>query len=83
VPGTEELVVQAEQQALVRAALEGLSPDDQQVLGLWMQGLGRQRLAEALEVPVALVDVRVHRARQRQLASLGALLVARQGPAPV
>lgn len=75
--------MQAEQQALVRAALEGLSPDDQQVLGLWMQGLGRQRLAEALEVPVALVDVRVHRARQRQLASLGALLVARQGPAPV
>jgi RNA polymerase sigma factor (sigma-70 family) len=81
VPGPEELVLQAEQQALVRAALEGLTTDDQQVLGLWMQGLGRQRLAEALEVPVALVDVRVHRARQRLLASLGAFLVARQGPA--
>jgi RNA polymerase sigma-70 factor (ECF subfamily) len=81
VPGPEELVVQAEQRALVRAALEGLSTDDQQVLGLWMQEIGRQRLAEALEVPVALVDVRVHRARQRLLASLGALLVARHGPA--
>jgi RNA polymerase sigma factor (sigma-70 family) len=79
-PGPEELAVQAEQRALVRAALEGLSTDDQQVLGLWMQGVGRRRLAEVLEVPVALVDVRVHRARQRLLASLGALLVARHSP---
>jgi len=46
-----------------------------------MQKLNRQRLAEFLEVPVALVHVRIHRARQRLLASLGALLVARHGPA--
>jgi len=33
-PGPEELLVQAEQRGLVHAALEGLSTDDQQVLGL-------------------------------------------------
>jgi RNA polymerase sigma factor (sigma-70 family) len=76
-----ELLVQAEQRALVRAALEGLSSDDQLVLRLWMQELDGRRLAEALQLPVKLVHVRVHRARQRLLASLGALLVARHGPA--
>jgi RNA polymerase sigma factor (sigma-70 family) len=76
-----ELLVQAEQRALVLAALEGLSSDDQLVLRLWMQELNGRRLAEALQLPVKLVHVRVHRARQRLLASLGALLIARHGRA--
>ncbi len=80
-PGPAELLVQAEQRALVLAALEGLSSDDQLVLRLWMQELDGRRLAEALQVPVKLVHVRIHRARQRLLASLGALLIARHGPA--
>jgi RNA polymerase sigma factor (sigma-70 family) len=80
-PDPGELLVQAEQRALVHAALQGLSADDQQVLTLGMQGLTSRQLAEALEVPVQLIHVRVHRARQRLLASLGALLVARRGPA--
>lgn len=80
-PDPGEQLVQAEQRELVEAALAGLSADDQQVLTLWMQGLDSRRLAEVLEVPLQLVHVRVHRARQRLLASLGALLVARRGPA--
>jgi len=75
----EELAVRAERRALVAAALDGLGEQDRELLTLSMQGLDGQELAEALEVSPSGVYVRLHRARQRLLASVGALLLARRG----
>lgn len=65
-PSTEELVVQREQDRTVLAALDLLSPRDQEVLRLvtW-EGLTARDCAEVMGCSVAAAEQRLHRAKKR------------------
>jgi RNA polymerase sigma factor (sigma-70 family) len=74
VPDPAAVVVEREEYALVRTALERLRPIDQEVLRLsaW-EGLSRGEIARILDSSLAAVDKRVTRAKQRLAKEFEAL----------
>jgi RNA polymerase sigma-70 factor (ECF subfamily) len=67
----EQLVAALEDQARVHAALDRLSDDDREVLTLRdLEGLSGGEVAEILEIDLAAMKSRLHRARLRLLANL-------------
>ncbi|MGI9665790.1 MAG: RNA polymerase sigma factor [Acidimicrobiia bacterium] len=75
-PDTALLVVQRAEYARVLEAVSRLSPNDQEVLRLaaW-EGLPHAQISEVLNISVAAVDQRLHRAKKR-------LAVLYEGVAP-
>ncbi|GAA4821470.1 sigma-70 family RNA polymerase sigma factor [Nocardioides caeni] len=76
----EQEAVQAELQALVWDAIEGLNDRDRALLDLHLrQGLEGPDLAAAMDVTTANSYVMLSRARDQVERALGALLIARRG----
>jgi RNA polymerase sigma-70 factor (ECF subfamily) len=60
----EGAVERSEEEALVRRALDQLSPEHRQVLVLnLLEGLKYEEIAEALQVPIGTIRSRIHRAK--------------------
>lgn len=75
VPNPLDLLLVDEERGLMRAALNELRPRDRELLLLkYTEGWTARELAERLEIPVATVESRLERARERlrrELARMG------------
>ena len=79
-PGADDTAEQAELRQLVRAALDGLNPDEREVIELGLRhDLNGADLATVLGVPRNQAHALASRARGQLEKALGALLVARTG----
>lgn len=72
-PPPSEEVERREQMERVRAALERLSPRDQEVLLLWDAGLDYREIAEQTGLAPTAIGTTLARARQRLVSAHGAL----------
>lgn len=72
---SEQRLGDAQVGAIVRAALERLSPEDRVLVGLsYEDGFSNSEVAEATGMPVGTVKTRLFRARERLRGVLGPLL---------
>ena len=79
-PGADDTAEQAELRQLVRAVLDGLNPDEREVIELGLRhDLNGADLAAVLGVPRNQAHALASRARGQLEKALGALLVARTG----